>query len=143
MIRRRREQGFSLVELAMTTMMVSGALVGMGATVLGAVRLESTVTEKREAAWALQSLTEQVRATPFDDLAATWSDLETDAVVGGGTTTARFDVVEIGPSANAPVFQVRIRLADPRDSTSDIASSTIYVSRDSPIAATAAQGAGQ
>ncbi len=142
-VRRNRNSGFSLVELAMTVTILTGATLGVAASVLASVRLNTTVTNKRQAARAVQSLTEEIRATPFEDLATTWSDVERDAHVGGETTTARFEVLEIGTSPDAPVFQIRVRLADPLDAASDMMTRTIFVSSDAAVESTGGGGAEQ
>ena len=129
MRKRRGNAGVSLVELSLAITMVAVGLLGSTAALFGSVRLDESVRQRREVERTVLSLTERIRATPFDEIGFAWSDSTEDLVVNGASTTATFEVAQIEADTTAPLMEVRIRIADPGGGSTPLFLSTVYVSR--------------
>ena len=112
MEKRRRESGFTLVDLAAAVAFSSVALVATAASVISGAGMARSTAETRAAVRMSSALMERIRATPFDQLVATWNDTTHPiAEVGGGdssgTAAVRVVPLETG-STKWSVYEVTV-----------------------------------
>ena len=96
MIRRGRKsrRGFTLVELTVIVAVSSIALVATAGAVTSGAKLAQTASETQAAIRSTQSLMEQIRATPYADLAATFDGQSfAMSTLGSGNTSGSCAVV--------------------------------------------------
>lgn len=111
--RRPRSAGFSLVEIAATLSFTSVALVGLGTLFLyttrstDEARLQSVLTHR------LRFLSETIRSTTFQDVAAIWRDQVIEVPELEAQAEVTVFVNEVDTSADA------VKLGFPRDLNGD------------------------
>jgi len=112
MKRLRRQEGFTLVELAASSFLVATSLLGTSAAILSGSKLASEVARTRASARAASSVMEQVRSTDFADLVTTFDGEAIDVTAGesgleNGTAHVTVELVDNG-STQYPVYQIVI-----------------------------------
>ena len=120
--KRRREQGFALLEVMVAIMVMLVALLGLSSLLVWNSRSQETVEQEAIVTNVLRSVAERVRGAPFTACAATYQDFAfgIDELDGDGTITVFLD--ETDNSSDA------LSLGLPRDLDGDGAASNTDVS---------------
>jgi hypothetical protein len=132
MTRTGRQGGFTLVELSGAACLAVVALVATAASVTSGAQMARTTKATRAAVRVSSALLEDVRATPFGLLDATWNET-THAVAefGGGDSsgTARVTVVPLETgSLRWRLYEVRVTATLTGTSGADLSDYVTYVS---------------
>ncbi len=111
-MRRRRQGGFTLVELAGATVVASVALVATAAAVTSGAAITRACGKTRAAVRLSEALLEKIRATPFTDLQTTWDGTTHPIAEFGGGDSQGSASVSVTPvdtgSTRWLCYQVRV-----------------------------------
>jgi prepilin-type N-terminal cleavage/methylation domain-containing protein len=93
-----RQHGFTLLEVAVTIVIVTVSLSMFARTIASSKTLDPVATETAMAASAARTVLEEMRNQPFGDLFVLYNDVPGDDPAGAGTAPgAHFDVPELIP----------------------------------------------
>jgi prepilin-type N-terminal cleavage/methylation domain-containing protein len=102
-VRRRSRRGFSLVELLVVMTVLAVAVAMLTNTLAAVMRLEPASRETGQALDAARSAAEELRATPFGEIFATWDADPADDPGGPGSARgAGFAAFPLLPQAGDP-----------------------------------------
>jgi prepilin-type N-terminal cleavage/methylation domain-containing protein len=103
MLKTRRSQGFTLVEMAVAIVVSSVALMATASAVVEGARLSRLASETRAAMRCTQSMMERVRATPYAQITNTFSNrtLNMSAIAAVESTGTCATAVTAIPTGNA------------------------------------------
>jgi len=91
---RRRQRGFTLVEVAIAVTIAGIALTATAGALVQGARLSKVAAETRTAMRCSQSLMERVRATPYAQVTATFNNQTFDmSAIGAGASSGQCMVV--------------------------------------------------